>query len=250
MRAAKQPLWGAMRALLHVVYIKIVLLDKAGSHRKSWSWGGKREQPVPSWASSTEDCQAWPSSSDSTWVEAHKSLKTTARFCQHIWLIWSTFPALLHHSTALHVGINHIREQLYNLLGTATKRDRRRWGNSEDVLTPSSQFFQLPYLLHSKVQLLLTLWQLYYYPCFPSEHGEQSFLTSMINPFSPLCCLPVSAIPPHLNAVGEKVKFQHSSSTSNCKTFRAMLFPSTSCFYSKSSPVILVLNLLGKVWNT
>lgn len=76
--------------------------------------------------------------------------------------------------------------------GTVPETYRKRWGNSEDVpthpfpvLLSSSQFFLAAILSHSKVQILFVLGQLSYYPCFPSKHGDQSFLTSMIN--SHLC---------------------------------------------------------------
>lgn len=85
------------------------------------------------------------------------------------------------------------------------------------------QFFVVAILPYCKVQTLLTSCQFSYYSCFSSKRGDQSFLTSMINPFSHPCCFLASALQPHLNADGEKVTFQHSSSTSNCKMFRATL---------------------------
>lgn len=47
LRAAKQSMRGVMRALLHLVYMKIVPLAKAASHRKIWSWGGTEGAASP-----------------------------------------------------------------------------------------------------------------------------------------------------------------------------------------------------------
>lgn len=133
------------------------------------------------------------------------------------------FPALLRHSAALRAGTNHVQEQLYpSIRALPKKTTEKRWGNGEDVLTPS-QLFVVAILLHRKVQMVLTSCQFSHNSRFPSKCGDQPFLTSMINTFSPPGCLPASALQPHFNADGQNVKFQYSSSTSNCKMFRATL---------------------------
>lgn len=88
--------------------------------------------------------------------------------------------------------------------------------------SPLSQFFVTVILPNCKVQTLLTSCQFFYYSCFPTEHGDQYFLTSMINPFSLLPCSFCSSTL-HLNTDGENGKFQHAPSKNNCQIFRATL---------------------------
>lgn len=101
--------------------------------------------------------------------------------------------------------------------------------------SPPPSSLWLPYFLTCEVQMLFTWRQFSYYPCFPSKRTsilshihDQSFLISV---------LPSSLCPsnPHLSADGEKVKFQHSSSTSNGKMFRATLSSAHKAFPHKEA---------------
>lgn len=156
------------------------------------------------------------------------------------------FPALLRCSAALYVGTNPIWEQLYNPLSALPQKPAGKDGVTVRMSPPLPSSLKLLYFPHCKAPILLALWQLSHHPCFLSKHGDQSFLTSIINPFSPLCCLAVSAIPPHLNTDREKVKFQHSYSSSNCKTFRAVLFSPHHAFTQKEAQLFWFQTSLEK----
>jgi len=139
-----------------------------------------------------------------------------------------------------------VQEQIYRPLRALPKKPiEKRRANSEDVLTPF-QFFAAAVLPHFKVQTLLISCQ-FSYSRLPTKHGDLSFSTSMINPFSPPCCLVASALQPPTSMLGGESEIPTLVQYKELQNVQGNPLLSASSFYLSRGPVILLSNLLGKV---